>query len=186
MNYWEKIRWRSKRWRYYPIWRYRHKWSFGQPPKHKSFPFVKARRPWSEDSCKPNSKTKIGRKQGREQFWYKRKQKEQWQVESHNDPTEMSTAWWWPTTMEPGRVRHPSTWRTGLIATCIMYVYVCFTLEPMRAQASWRSLTSMLSRFMAFSMLTNASVATLSIKYGSCNEQEQPTKLFFWAEHTAK
>ncbi len=22
MNYWEKIRWRSKRWRYYPIWRY--------------------------------------------------------------------------------------------------------------------------------------------------------------------
>jgi hypothetical protein len=25
------------------------------------------------------------------------------------------------TTMEPGRVRHPSTWKTGLIATCIMY-----------------------------------------------------------------
>ncbi len=22
MNCWEKIRWRSKRWRYYPIWRY--------------------------------------------------------------------------------------------------------------------------------------------------------------------
>jgi hypothetical protein len=52
----------------------------------------KARRASSEDSCKPNSKTKIGRKQGREQFWYQRKQKEQWQVESHNDPTEMNTS----------------------------------------------------------------------------------------------
>ncbi len=31
MNYWEKIRWRSKRWRYYPIWRnipsqYQYQW----------------------------------------------------------------------------------------------------------------------------------------------------------------
>jgi hypothetical protein len=35
-----------------------------------------ARRPSSEDSFKPNSKTKIGRKQGREQFLHQRKQKE--------------------------------------------------------------------------------------------------------------
>ncbi len=35
----------------------------------------RVRRPSSEDSCKPNSKTKIGRKQGQEQFWYQRKQK---------------------------------------------------------------------------------------------------------------
>ncbi len=48
------------------------------------------RRPSSEDSCKPNSKTKIGRKQGREQFIYKRKQKDQWRMENHNDPTEMN------------------------------------------------------------------------------------------------
>ncbi len=81
----------------------------------------KARRASSEDSCKPNSKTKIGRKQGREQFWYQRK------VKKSNDrwkATMTLRRWipvlWWSTTMEPGRVRHPSTWRTGLIATCIM------------------------------------------------------------------
>jgi hypothetical protein len=34
----------------------------------------------------------------------------------HNDPTEMNT-------METRSVRHPSTWRIGLIATCIMYQY---------------------------------------------------------------
>jgi hypothetical protein len=33
-----------------------------------------------------------------------------------------------PTTMGPGRVRHPSTWRTGLIATCIMYHRIVRTL----------------------------------------------------------
>jgi hypothetical protein len=52
----------------------------------------RARRLSSEDSCKPNSRRKIGRKQGQEKFWYQRKQKEQWQVESHNDPTEMITS----------------------------------------------------------------------------------------------
>ncbi len=65
------------------------------------------------------SRRKIGRKQGQEQFWYQRKQKELWQVENHNDPTEMITSM---TIVETRSVRHPSTWRTGLIASCIMYV----------------------------------------------------------------
>jgi hypothetical protein len=30
--------------------------------------------------------------------------------------------------MEPTSVRHPSTWRTGLIATCIMYHVKVFTV----------------------------------------------------------
>ncbi len=64
--------------------------------------------PSSEDSCKPNSKTRIGRKQGREQFWYQRKQKEQMTGKKPQWPCgdEYQYVEGLGTTMEPGRFWH--------------------------------------------------------------------------------
>ncbi len=81
----------------------------------------RARRPSSEDSCKPNSKNKGGKKARTGTVLIPMKSKrihDRWKVTM--TPRRWIPVWWWPTTMEPGLGRHPSTRKTGLFATCIL------------------------------------------------------------------